>query len=119
MDIFHTHFGESHTENLIANGRIVAKPLAFMRGVTFEDSYILLSEAQNTTPEQMYLFLTRLGYGNKIVVEGDITQKDLKRTSGLFYAIDRLQDLDGIGTFNFQPEDCIRSPLVKQILANW
>lgn len=119
LDIFHTHFGVSHTQNLVASGRIVAKPLAFMRGVTFQDSFIILDEAQNTTKEQMFLFLTRLGEGNQVIVDGDGSQSDLKTTSGLFYAIDTLEGLDGVGVFHFNKEDCIRSELVKNILLAW
>lgn len=119
LDIFHAHFGASHTQNLVASGRIVAKPLAFMRGVTFQDSFILLDEAQNTTKEQMFLFLTRLGEGNKVIVDGDGSQADIKTTSGLFYAIDTLEGLDNIGVYHFTKEDCIRSELVKNILLAW
>lgn len=119
LNIFHQHFGISHTENLISSGKIVAKPLAFMRGITFSNSFILLDEAQNTTPEQMKLFLTRLGDGNKVIVDGDVEQKDIKAESGLSYAIRKLDSIPGVGTFNFRTEDCIRSELVKAILTAW
>lgn len=119
LDIFHTHFGVSHTQNLLASGRIVAKPLAFMRGVTFNDAFIILDEAQNTTKEQMFLFLTRIGEGNQVIVDGDGSQSDIRSTSGLFFAIDTLEGLDNVGVFHFTKEDCIRSELVKQILIAW
>jgi phosphate starvation-inducible PhoH-like protein len=119
LDIFHTHFGVSHTQNLLASGRIVAKPLAFMRGVTFNDAFIILDEAQNTTKEQMFLFLTRRGEGNQVIVDGDGSQSDIRATSGLFFAIDTLEGLDNVGVFHFTKEDCIRSELVKQILIAW
>jgi phosphate starvation-inducible PhoH-like protein len=119
LDIFYRHFGKSHVDNLVGSGKIVAKPLAFMRGVTFSDSFILLDEAQNCTVEQMKLFLTRLGEGNKIIVDGDIEQKDIKTTSGLYYAIERLAHLESVGVFNFTVDDCVRSKLVKAILKAW
>ena len=119
ISIFHEHFGVSHTENLVSSGKIVAKPLAFMRGVTFSNSFIILDEAQNTTPEQMKLFLTRLGEGNKVIVDGDVEQKDIKVESGLSYAIRKLEHLPNIGVFMFSNADCIRSEMVKRILESW
>lgn len=119
ISIFHEHLGVSHTENLVSSGKIVAKPLAFMRGVTFSNSFIILDEAQNTTPEQMKLFLTRLGEGNKVIVDGDVEQKDIKVESGLSYAIRKLEHLPNIGVFTFGNADCIRSELVKKILESW
>ena len=90
-----------------------------MRGVTLNNSFIILDEAQNTTPEQLKLFLTRLGEGNKTIVDGDIEQKDIKGTSGLHYAINKLEHLPYIGVFKFSLTDCIRSNLVKNILGAW
>jgi phosphate starvation-inducible PhoH-like protein len=99
--IFQQHFGISHTENLLSSGKILPKPIGFLRGVTFTNSFVILDEAQNTSIAQMKLFLTRIGHGCKIVVDGDIEQKDIKTTSGLAYAIDRLEKLDNIGVVNF------------------
>ena len=99
-------------------GTIEVAPLAFMRGRTLNDSFIILDEAQNTTPEQMQMFLTRLGFGSKIVVTGDITQIDLPReqASGLIQVRDILRDVDGIGVVEFGHEHVVRHKLVQRIV---
>jgi phosphate starvation-inducible PhoH-like protein len=99
-------------------GTIEVAPLAFMRGRTLNDSFIILDEAQNTTPEQMQMFLTRLGFGSKMVVTGDITQIDLPReqASGLIQVRDILRDVDGIGVIEFGHEDVVRHKLVQRIV---
>jgi phosphate starvation-inducible PhoH-like protein len=99
-------------------GTIEVAPLAFMRGRTLNDSFIILDEAQNTTPEQMQMFLTRLGFGSKMVVTGDITQIDLPReqASGLIQVRDILRDVDGIGVVEFGHEDVVRHKLVQRIV---
>jgi len=93
-------------------------PLAFMRGRTLNDSFVILDEAQNTTSEQMKMFLTRLGYDSKAVVTGDITQIDLpaERTSGLVEVLDILRDVEGIGFMHFSEQDVVRHPLVASII---
>jgi len=99
-------------------GTIEVAPLAFMRGRTLNDSFIILDEAQNTTPEQMQMFLTRLGFGSKMVITGDITQVDLPReqASGLIQVRDILRDVDGIGVVEFGHEDVVRHKLVQRIV---
>jgi phosphate starvation-inducible protein PhoH and related proteins len=99
-------------------GTIEVAPLAFMRGRTLNDSFVILDEAQNTTPEQMQMFLTRLGFGSKIVVTGDITQIDLPRdqASGLIQVRDILREIDGIGFVEFGHEDVVRHKLVQRIV---
>ena len=99
-------------------GTIEVAPLAFMRGRTLNDSFIILDEAQNTTPEQMQMFLTRLGYGSKMAVTGDITQIDLPReqASGLIQVRDILREVDGIGVVEFGLEDVVRHKLVQRIV---
>jgi phosphate starvation-inducible PhoH-like protein len=99
-------------------GTIEVAPLAFMRGRTLNDSFIILDEAQNTTPEQMQMFLTRLGFGSKMVVTGDITQIDLPReqASGLIQVRDILREVDGIGVVEFGHEDVVRHKLVQRIV---
>ena len=94
-------------------------PLAFMRGRTLNDSFIILDEAQNTTPEQMKMFLTRLGFGSKMVVTGDITQVDLPREqrSGLVVVNDILAGVDGVEFVRFGGEDVVRHKLVQRIVA--
>jgi len=97
---------------------IEVAPLAFMRGRTLNHSFIILDEAQNTTPEQMKMFLTRIGFGTKAVITGDVTQIDLHRTqkSGLIDARNVLQGVEGIAFTIFQSEDVVRHPLVQQVV---
>ena len=99
-------------------GAIEVAPLAFMRGRTLNDSFIILDEAQNTSPEQMQMFLTRLGFGSKVVVTGDVTQIDLPRdqASGLVSVQDILGPIDGIGFIRFGHEDVVRHKLVQRIV---
>ena len=93
-------------------------PLAFMRGRTLNDSFVILDEAQNTTPEQMKMFLTRLGFGSRMVVTGDITQVDLPREqqSGLIVVGDVLEPIEGIEFVRFGGEDVVRHKLVQRIV---
>jgi phosphate starvation-inducible PhoH-like protein len=100
-------------------GTVEVAPLAFMRGRTLNDSFIILDEAQNTSPEQMQMFLTRLGFGSRVVVTGDVTQVDLPRdqASGLIQVQDILGDVDGIGFVRFGNEDVVRHKLVQRIVA--
>ena len=99
-------------------GTIEVAPLAFMRGRTLNDSFIILDEAQNTSPEQMQMFLTRLGFGSKVVVTGDDTQIDLPReqASGLIHVQDILSSIDGIAFIRFGHEDVVRHKLVQRIV---
>ncbi|MBX5473695.1 MAG: PhoH family protein [Thermoleophilia bacterium] len=99
-------------------GTIEVAPLAFMRGRTLNDSFVILDEAQNTSPEQMQMFLTRLGFGSKMVVTGDVTQIDLPRdqASGLIQVQDVLDSVDGIAFVRFGHEDVVRHKLVQRIV---
>ena len=99
-------------------GLIEVAPLAYMRGRTLDNSFIILDEAQNTTPAQMKMFLTRIGYGSKAVVNGDLTQKDLPRgsQSGLEDAIRVLNKIDDIGFSYLTDKDVVRHPLVQKIV---
>jgi phosphate starvation-inducible PhoH-like protein len=99
-------------------GTIEVAPLAFMRGRTLNDSFIILDEAQNTSPEQMLMFLTRLGFGSKVVVTGDVTQIDLPReqASGLIQVQDILGSIDGIAFVEFGHQDVVRHKLVQRIV---
>jgi phosphate starvation-inducible PhoH-like protein len=99
-------------------GTIEVAPLAFMRGRTLNDSFIVLDEAQNTTPEQMQMFLTRLGFGSKMVVTGDVTQVDLPReqASGLIQVREILREIEGISFVEFGHEDVVRHKLVQRIV---
>ncbi|OFW01324.1 MAG: phosphate starvation-inducible protein PhoH [Acidobacteria bacterium RIFCSPLOWO2_02_FULL_68_18] len=103
---------------LIERGVIEVAPIAFMRGRTLNDAFVILDEAQNTTSEQMKMFLTRLGFGSKAVVTGDITQIDLPspRMSGLVEVLKIVKDVDGIGFVYFDEKDVVRHKLVQQIV---
>lgn len=103
---------------MIDEGIVEVAPLAFMRGRTLNDSFIILDEAQNTTTEQMKMFLTRMGFGSKAVVTGDITQIDLPngRPSGLLQAIKILKDVEGIAMNRFSDIDVVRHPIVQRIV---
>lgn len=105
-------------ERLLEKGIIEIAPLAFMRGRTLNDSFVILDEAQNTTSEQMKMFLTRLGFGSKAVITGDITQIDLPsgRRSGLVEAIDVVGRIEGIAFIYFNERDVVRHNLVQQII---
>ena len=102
----------------LERGTIEVAPLAFMRGRTLNDSFVILDEAQNTSPEQMKMFLTRLGFGSKMVITGDITQVDLPRDqqSGLVVVNDILQGIEGIDFVNFGREDVVRHRMVQRIV---
>ena len=105
-------------ELLFQNGTIEVAPLAFMRGRTLNDAFIILDEAQNTTPEQMKMFLTRMGFNSRVVVTGDITQTDLPQniTSGLKVGERILKDIEGIDFIYFNESDVVRHPLVARIV---
>ena len=105
-------------EDLFLNNIIEIVPLAYMRGRTLENSFMILDEAQNSTDKQMKMFLTRLGIGSRAVITGDITQVDLKKNkySGLIQAINILKGIHGIGFYEFNKEDVVRHTLVKSII---
>ena len=117
-DALHDMMDFEKAERLMERGVIEVAPLAFMRGRTLNESFVILDEAQNTTPEQMKMFLTRLGYDSKAVVTGDVTQIDLPtdKPSGLIDALDVLHDVDGIGFMRFTDLDVVRHPLVQSIV---
>lgn len=110
--------GADQVEKRLAAGEIEIAPLAFMRGRTLAHAYVILDEAQNTTPVQMKMFLTRLGEGSRMAVTGDLSQIDLPtgQRSGLFDAIETLQDLPGIGMVQFDQHDVVRNRLVGVIV---
>ena len=110
--------GMENYHKYLERGNIEVAPLAYMRGRTLDDSYIILDEAQNTTPEQMKMFLTRLGFGSKAVITGDVTQIDLPdpRKSGLVEAGKVLRNIDDIGIVRFSEKDVVRHKLVQEIV---
>jgi phosphate starvation-inducible PhoH-like protein len=117
-DALHDMMRFEKVSNLIEQGVIEVAPLAFMRGRTLNDSFIILDEAQNTTSEQMKMFLTRIGFNSKAVITGDITQIDLpvEKPSGLIQAKDILQGIDGINFVFFSKIDVVRHGLVQKII---
>jgi phosphate starvation-inducible PhoH-like protein len=117
-DALHDMLDFQRVAEMLESGRIEVAPLAFMRGRTLNDAFVILDEAQNTTPEQMKMFLTRLGFNSKAVVTGDITQIDLPRhaSSGLKHAMSVLEGVEGISFINFDDRDVIRHPLVGRIV---
>jgi len=117
-DALNDMLGFQRVNEMIAEGVIEVAPLAFMRGRTLNDAFIILDEAQNTTPEQMKMFLTRLGFGSKAVVTGDATQSDLPKgtLSGLNEAGRVLAEVAGLAFVYFSEEDVIRHPLVGRIV---
>jgi phosphate starvation-inducible PhoH-like protein len=119
FDALHDMLEPERVAAHLERGVIEVAPLAFMRGRTLNDSFIILDEAQNTSPEQMKMFLTRLGFNSRVVVTGDITQIDLPREqdSGLVVVSDVLQDVEGIEFVRFGEEDVVRHKLVRRIVA--
>ena len=118
-DALYEMMGFQKVAKLIERNVIEIAPLAYMRGRTLNDSFIILDEAQNTTIDQMKMFLTRIGFGSRAVVTGDITQVDLPRDkmSGLRHSMLLLKDVEGIGITQFAAADVVRHPLVKKIVA--
>ncbi len=111
--------GQDNYLKYLERGIIEIAPLAYMRGRTLDDAYIILDEAQNTTPEQMKMFLTRIGFGSHAVITGDITQIDLPRgvKSGLKDAVRILKNIEGLAVVNLTEMDVVRHPLVQKIIA--
>jgi phosphate starvation-inducible PhoH-like protein len=118
-DALYEFIGFERVNRLIEKRVIEVAPLAFMRGRTLNESYIILDEAQNTTIPQMKMFLTRMGFGSKMVITGDITQIDLPKVSesGLIHAIKILSSIDNIAFCNFDTKDVVRHQLVKKIVS--
>ncbi len=110
--------GGENYRRYLEKGAIEVAPLAYMRGRTLDDSFIILDEAQNTTPEQMKMFVTRFGFNSKVVITGDITQTDLPRStpSGLTEAVKVLSGIEGIAVRQLSSKDVVRHPLVQQII---
>jgi len=117
-DALYEMLGFERVNKLIERNVIEVAPLAYMRGRTLNEAFIILDEAQNTTPEQMKMFLTRLGFGSTAVITGDVTQIDLPRgtRSGLKQAMDILQDVDGLSFTFFNSKDVVRHSLVQKVV---
>ena len=117
-DALYEMLGFDKVEKLISRHVIEVAPLAYMRGRTLNNAFVILDEAQNTTPMQMKMFLTRIGFGSRAVVTGDITQTDLpdNRESGLQHSLNILRKISAIGIVHFTSEDVVRHPLVQNIV---
>jgi phosphate starvation-inducible protein PhoH and related proteins len=117
-DALHDVFGAEHTARLIERGTIEIAPLAYMRGRTLDDAFVILDEAQNTTKAQMKMFLTRLGFDSKMIITGDRSQVDLPRgsESGLISSEKILKDVKGVSFIYLDQADVVRHPLVAKII---
>ena len=121
-DALDSILGSEQKDKYIEKGIIEVMPLAYMRGRTLDESFIILDEAQNTTDRQMLMFLTRLGFNSKMIVNGDITQIDLnisKNNSGLVSALNKLKNVNRIGFVEFNNDDVVRNPLVQTIIEKF
>ena len=120
-DALYQIFGMDHTNRLMERGVIEIAPLAYMRGRTLEDAYVILDEAQNTTDNQMKMFLTRLGFNSKMCITGDITQIDLPKqtTNGLKHAMKILEGVKGISFVYLTALDVVRHPVVARIIEKY
>lgn len=118
-DVLNQRLGKGFVDLLIKNGQIEAIPLAYMRGRTFRNAFVILDEAQNTTPVQMKMFLTRIGENCKVVVNGDLAQQDIRGLSGLGDAIDRCSWIPAVKHVAFTKNDIVRSGLVADIVSSY
>jgi phosphate starvation-inducible PhoH-like protein len=120
-DALHDMLGAEQTSKMLEKGQIEIAPLAYMRGRTLDNAFVILDEAQNTLPSQMKMFLTRMGFKSKIIVTGDITQIDLRKdqSSGLIQAIKLLKSIDEIAFVEMTVADVVRHPLVAKILEKY
>lgn len=121
MDVLEGKLGKKKVETYFKYGKIVAKPLMMMRGSTFRNAFVILDEAQNTTEGQMKMFLTRLGNGSRVVIDGDVEQTDLpaSKKSGLVDAISRFKGKSSFGIVEFTENDIQRDPLVREIVKGY
>lgn len=115
FDILGKYLPAKEIRRLIDENKLITLPLAFQRGVTFSDAVVILDEAQNTIPEQIHMFLTRMGLDAKIIITGDPNQNDIRGRNGLVDAIERLSDLEEIGVVEMYGKDTVRNPLVQLI----
>lgn len=119
FDVLNKRLGEGFVDCALKNGKIEMVPLGFMRGMTFENCMVILDEAQNTSPKQMKMFLTRIGEHCKVVVNGDPRQIDIPGPSGLMDGLNRSMGIAGVGSVSFTEEDCVRSGIVRALLDRY
>ncbi len=115
FDILKKYIHKDTIEQLIEEEKIITIPLAFLRGVTFNDAFVTADEFQNVIPSQMRLFLTRIGKDSKIVITGDLSQSDIQEKNGLMDAVERLRNINSIGIINMTSDAIIRNPIIKEI----
>ena len=117
-DALYEMLGIERTEKYLEKGIVEIAPLAYMRGRTLNNSFIIVDESQNTTKEQMKMILTRMGFGSYLLINGDLTQIDLPKNieSGLAHAVRVVNDTEDIGVINFDSKDVVRHPLVRKII---
>jgi phosphate starvation-inducible PhoH-like protein len=115
MDTLHEQMSAQDIKALAEAHKIITLPLAYMRGVTFKNAFVVLDEAQNTTPKQMHLFVTRLGENSKIVITGDTKQSDIKGVNGFADGIERLTGCPGIEVVELDPTQVVRHPIISEI----
>ena len=118
-EVMQQRLGKSQLEYAMKAGQIKAIPLEFMRGCSFDNSWVILDEAQNSTPEQMLMLLTRVGQNCKLIINGDPKQSDIKRKSGLDDAMEKLAGLADVGFVEFEIDDIVRSGIVREILIRY
>ncbi|HET8686049.1 MAG TPA: PhoH family protein [Methanosarcina sp.] len=115
-DVLNRRLGRSHVEALLKNGRIEATPINYLRGRTFRNSVVILDEAQNTTPEQMKMFLTRIGEGSTLIINGDLLQSDIEGPSGLADALSKVSRIPGVRVVEFERKDIVRHGIIQDII---
>lgn len=115
FDVFRDHLSEEDIDDLFKAKKIITLPIAYMRGVTFKNAFVLLDEAQNTTPKQMHLFLTRVGLNAKMVVTGDARQSDIRGENGFTDALERLQGINGLDIVGLDPNSVVRHAIIPEI----
>lgn len=111
--------GKGVIDCALKNGNIIVEPLAYMRGKTFDRCFVVLDEAQNSSPEEMKMFLTRIGRDCRVVINGDLSQSDISGYSGLYDAINRVHDVHGVCVHEFTYDDIVRSDIVKDIILKY
>jgi phosphate starvation-inducible PhoH-like protein len=115
FDVLNEHLSSEDVKDLMEHNKLVVLPLAYMRGVTFKNAFVILDEGQNSSVKQMHLFLTRIGQGSKIVVTGDRSQSDLGLVNGFSDALDRLENLPGVGIHELDPQFVVRHPIIPSL----
>jgi phosphate starvation-inducible PhoH-like protein len=118
-DVFNEHMTQEMISKLVEDKKIRTLPLAYMRGVTFKKAFVLLDEAQNCTPKQMHLFLTRIGEGSKMVITGDVKQSDLGPYNGFKDALERLDGVKGLEIVKLDPNSVVRHGIIPEIDARY